>query len=368
MRRRKRRVAPAARSPSPTTPRHGQERRPDEPRALAGRPRVAAGGAGLGRCREDDLWPDRDPRAGARCAVAVRGPNVRMATAMRLAMTSRRRHVVNGRRRAAPSPRRARRRPVPPTRRALADHGSGAPAAGEQAHGLRQLERGQDERPAAARRDPDGPVRRRARARRGRSRAPPTTPARRAGGWASPAGGRPGIRSGTSAAVPTASRGMTTRPRPEGVAVHVDRLEAIADPEPDGFPRIVDGLPRAGALDLQPAAPEHERPMVLVLELVVAVDPAVDPHVAGRARPGERRGIRDGHERRSWPAIARCGSPARRTAGRGPRRRAPRGPRRAGRPGSWQAEKGRRGEWGSCPQDSGRARKGPKEPTRPRGR
>ena len=94
-----------------------------------------------------------------------------------------------------------------------------------------------------------------------------------------------GTRSATSAAVPTDSRGTTTRPASSAASSTTIAVEAVADLErhaPRGRPRTDPAAVRVAELEARPA--EDERPMGVVLELVLGVDPAADPDVARPAR------------------------------------------------------------------------------------
>ena len=76
-------------------------------------------------------------------------------------------------------------------------------------------------------------------------------------------------------------------PGVERRVVDGDPVEAVADLEADTLAAVLEGDPAAVAPHLETRPAEDERPMRVVLEVVLGVDPAADPDVA---RPGRRRG------------------------------------------------------------------------------
>ena len=146
-------------------------------------------------------------------------------------------------------------------------------------------------------------------ARRRRARAPPTTPARSAGAAASIGGVSGGTRSGASPAVPLDSRGSTTSPSPRDAWSMAIASRPSRTSKSTAWRCLVDGGPATPPTQLDPHAPEHERPMRLVLELVLGVDAALDRDEPGRPvgqRP--RLGDRDDRGHREDPADAEARS------------------------------------------------------------
>ena len=79
--------------------------------------------------------------------------------------------------------------------------------------------------------------------------------------------------------------------------VHADRVEALADFEPDGLSLVLEHPPVAAGPRLETRPPEDERSMVSVLELLVGVDAPVDPDVPAATRRGDLERLGDGHLR-----------------------------------------------------------------------
>ena len=126
--------------------------------------------------------------------------------------------------------------------------------------------------------------------------------------------------------------GHDHEPGVEGRVVDGDPVEAVADLELDALAAVLERDPAPIATHLEPGPAEDERPVRVVLELVLGVDPAADPDVAGRAaREAARLG--DADRPASTRAAARPGSSARTCAARGRRRRARRSRRSTGRGG-----------------------------------
>ena len=131
------------------------------------------------------------------------------------------------------------------------DQRSARLAAREDAHRLVGLERGQDERPAEARRQPRLAARHPGSGRRARWHARPTRPARRAGGPASSAASRPGRDRGVGGAS-RPIHGARRRARVEGRVVDGDPVQPVTDLEADALPAVLEGRPtrrRDGAGD-----------------------------------------------------------------------------------------------------------------------
>src|SRR4029078_10828765 len=95
--------------------------------------------------------------------------------------------------------------------------------------------------------------------------------------------------------------------------VNADRVEALADFEPDGLSLILEHPPVAAGPRLETRPPEDERSMVSVLELLVGVDAAVDPDVPAATRRGDLERLGDGHLRgrgqQSSDAVTRAERP-----------------------------------------------------------
>ena len=152
----------------------------------------------------------------------------------------------------------------------------------QQAHRLRQLERGQDRagghRPRSATAAPSSPIR----------GAPATKACSTAETWwmrwrRGVVGGVPGgTRSGASAAVPTDSRTMTVRPSSRRLASTATK--AVRSSRPKGTAMTSSSSVRQRRArgvrgQLEPATPVDERAVQVVRELLVAGDPAMDPDV-----------------------------------------------------------------------------------------
>ena len=245
-------------------PEHGDEREqrlPDEPRSLA----ASCGG------RRRRSRPTGSPR---------RRPS--------------RPHRPDGLRAPRDRPRPARRRPGPPrspgTRAATSRPRA---ALGQDPHRLIRRKGRHDERSPEARADPWRVAidQRRAWGPPGRSRGRPTRAARRSPAPVCPAAMSPGARSSRSAAAPTDSRRTTISPASIAAASTAMPSQSLVDLERDGLPRVFEGDPAAAAPGLEPGSPEDERAVVEVLELLLGVDPAVDPDVAGPAARRDREGL-----------------------------------------------------------------------------
>ena len=127
-----------------------------------------------------------------------------------------------------------------------------------------------------------------------------------------PAACRRAARSGTSAAVPSDSRVITTRPSSSASTSTRDPVEPVDDLERHRLAPVLHGVHDRPARSLEAGPPEHQRPVVLVLELVLGVDPAGDGHVAGGA------GLRQGDGPRHRDDLGRGQDPA--DAGAAPER------------------------------------------------
>ena len=107
-----------------------------------------------------------------------------------------------------------------------------------------------------------------------------------------------GTRSGTSAAVPSDSRETTTSPTSSASASMAIRSRPSTISNATAWRDVLErgpGLARAG---LEPGPAVDQRPMVLVLELVLGVDPARDGDVACLAGPRDLERPRDGNHGR----------------------------------------------------------------------
>ena len=248
-----------------TAARRTRDRRPGRVPARAAR---VAGPPGPG-------WRDAARTVAARASQRSAGRGRRAAAA----------RTLTTRRRSRPGRARPRSAPRPPAEADERDHRPPPSALGQDAHRLVGLQGGQDERPAKTRRQPrharlveprhaedDGVL------DRGdlldRTAGP---------GWS---GGVPGgTRSVTSAAVPTDSRGTTTSPSsraPSSTAIP-SRPSRTSNGHPPALVLEVD--PATVAPELEPRPAKDERPMRVVLELVLGVDPAARP---GRSAAGPR--------------------------------------------------------------------------------
>ena len=228
----------------------------------------------------------RPPALGAGEAASAVGHG-RPATTADDASDGRRRvprGAVTRRRRSAPRPARPRparaRRPATPA----ASTGRRGLALGEDPHRLGPVERGQDQRSAEPRRHRRRPGGVEHRARRRRSRARPRRPARSAAGPASPGGVPAGTRSATSAAVPSDSRTTTTSPSSSAASSTAIASRPSRISNGTRSRRSSRSVQPTRPAELQPGPPEDERPMGVVLEVGLGVDPALDRDVARRAR------------------------------------------------------------------------------------
>ena len=98
----------------------------------------------------------------------------------------------------------------------------------------------------------------------------------------------------------------------ERTAVHGDPVHPLADLERDHLALVLECLPAAAAAELQPGAAKHERPVGVVLERLLGVDPAEHPDVPIGAAGRELARLGDRHERRDRqdPADPRLGPEA----------------------------------------------------------
>ena len=81
------------------------------------------------------------------------------------------------------------------------------------------------------------------------------------------------------------------QPGIERLVVDGDRVEPLADLERDGRRVLVDRHPVRAGRQLDPRPSQDERPVGVVLELVLGVDPSPDGDVARRSA-GQRRAPR----------------------------------------------------------------------------
>ena len=82
-----------------------------------------------------------------------------------------------------------------------------------------------------------------------------------------------------------------------GPIVDAYLVEPVDDLERDRPAQVLDGRPRLAGAGLEAGPAEHERAVVLVLELLLRVDPAGDRDVAGLPRPCDLDRPRDRHDR-----------------------------------------------------------------------
>ena len=186
---------------------------------------------------------------------------------------------------------------------------------GQDAHRLVLLEGRQDQRPARARRSSSA-------APAGPGDGTPSTIAcstdetcsmsRRTGvSGAVPAG----TRSGASPAVPTDSRGMTTSPASSAAASMAMASRPSRTSNGTASRPILDRPPLPSVPQLQAGPAQDERPVGVVLELVLGVHASADPHVARRSL-AQRERLGDADRRRRREQATRPGSAARTCAAR----------------------------------------------------
>ena len=98
--------------------------------------------------------------------------------------------------------------------------------------------------------------------------------------------------------MPIDSRGQDDEARGQPGSVDRQRGQPLADLERHGLDVLLEDRPAAAPAGLEPAASEDERALVLVGEVGLAVDPAVDPDVARRPRGRQALGVLDRRDRR----------------------------------------------------------------------
>ena len=203
-------------------------------------------------------------------------------------------------------------RPSPPARQAAATTAPAGVPVGEDAHRLVGLERGQDERPPESGRElwfpgfvetgdaeHDGVLDGRdlldAQPDRGFGRRAGRDPVGEIGGR-SDRFARDDDQTGIERRV-----------------VHDDPLEAVAHVESDALAAIVEGDPAGRMPKLESGPSEDERPMGVVLECILGVDPPADPDIprpaTGREGPGLGHADLRGRGQEAPDAVVRAVRP-----------------------------------------------------------